>query len=224
MVKMVVFDMAGTTVNESNVVYKTVQRAINEKGFNVSLDQVLAEGAGKEKLQAIKSVLRVYLNNNDDALANEIYQRFVMLLEDAYNTSDILPNGNAEKLFEALHDRDILVVLNTGYNSQTAESLLAKLGWEEGEEFDYLVTASDVEHNRPRPDMIQLAMEEFELDDASEVVKVGDSIIDIEEGKNAGCRLSIGITTGAHTREQLAKANPDYIIDDLLELLPLLKL
>lgn len=219
---MVVFDMAGTTINENNVVYKTVQKAINEKGFNVSLEQVLAEGAGKEKLQAIKSVLRVYLNHNDDTLANDIYQRFVVLLEDAYSRADILPNGNAEKLFEALHERDILVVLNTGYNSQTAESLLNKLGWEEGEEYDYLVTASDVTHNRPGPDMIQLAMEEFHLINATEVVKVGDSIIDIEEGKNAGCKLSIGITTGAHTREQLKTANPDYIIDDLLELLPLL--
>ena len=178
---MVVFDMAGTTVNENNVVYKIVQKAINEKGFNVSLEQVLAEGAGKEKLQAIKSVLSVYLNKNDDALANNIYQRFVVLLEDAYSTSDILPNGNAEKLFEELHKRDILVVLNTGYNSQTAESLLNKLGWEEGEEYDYLVTASDVTHNRPKPDMIQLAMEEFDLSNATEVVKVGDSIIDIEE-------------------------------------------
>jgi phosphonatase-like hydrolase len=222
MIKMVVFDMAGTTINENNVVYKTVQKAINEKGFNVSLEQVLAEGAGKEKLQAIKSVLRVYLNHNDDTLANDIYQRFVVLLEDAYSRADILPNGNAEKLFEALHERDILVVLNTGYNSQTAESLLNKLGWEVGEEYDYMVTASDVTHNRPGPDMIQLAMEEFHLINATEVVKVGDSIIDIEEGKNAGCKLSIGITTGAHTREQLKTANPDYIIDDLLELLPLL--
>jgi beta-phosphoglucomutase-like phosphatase (HAD superfamily) len=120
MIKMVVFDIAGTTVNENNVVYKIVQKAINEKGFNVSLKQVLVECAGKEKLHAIKSVLSVYLNNNDGALANDVYQRFVVLLEDAFSTVDILPNGNAEKLFEELHKREILVVLNTGYNSQTA--------------------------------------------------------------------------------------------------------
>ncbi|MBS1527010.1 MAG: HAD family hydrolase, partial [Bacteroidetes bacterium] len=57
-IKMVVFDMAGTTVDENNVVYKTVQQAINQAGFNVTLDEVLAQGAGKEKLQAIKDVLR----------------------------------------------------------------------------------------------------------------------------------------------------------------------
>ncbi|RYY37415.1 MAG: HAD family hydrolase, partial [Sphingobacteriaceae bacterium] len=56
----------------------------------------------------------------------------------------------------------------------------------------------------------------------SEVIKVGDSIIDIEEGQNAGCALSIGITTGAHTPAQLQSANPDYIIDNLMELLPII--
>ncbi len=39
MIRLVVFDMAGTTVNEDNVVYKTLQRAINEFGFNFSLAQ-----------------------------------------------------------------------------------------------------------------------------------------------------------------------------------------
>jgi beta-phosphoglucomutase-like phosphatase (HAD superfamily) len=55
-IKMVVFDMAGTTVNENNVVYKTLRKAINEAGFDFTLNQVLAQGAGKEKLQAIKSI------------------------------------------------------------------------------------------------------------------------------------------------------------------------
>jgi phosphoglycolate phosphatase-like HAD superfamily hydrolase len=54
------------------------------------------------------------------------------------------------------------------------------------------------------------------------VIKVGDSIIDIEEGKNAGCKLSIGITTGAHTYVQLASANPNGIIHHLSQLLPLI--
>jgi phosphoglycolate phosphatase-like HAD superfamily hydrolase len=91
-------------------------------------------------------------------------------------------------------------------------------------EFDGLVTATDVSRNRPYPDMIRLAMKEFSIDDPREVAKVGDSVIDIEEGVNAGCSLNIGITTGAHTRQQLQSVKPDYIIDNLLELLTLLPL
>jgi len=220
---MVVFDMAGTTVNENNVVYKTLQQAINEAGFNFSLEEVLAEGAGKEKLQAIKSILNVYAQKQDDALANNIYERFAGLLADAYNTQQILPQDNAVELFRGLKEKGILVVLNTGYNAETAQSLITKLGWQEGVEFDSLVTATDVENNRPDPDMIWLAMERFGITNAHEVVKVGDSIIDIEEGINAGCSLSIGITTGAHTPEQLQSAKPNHIINNLIELLPLLK-
>jgi phosphoglycolate phosphatase-like HAD superfamily hydrolase len=71
--------------------------------------------------------------------------------------------------------------------------------------------------------MIQLAFQKFQLANGNETIKVGDSIIDIEEGRNAGCRLCIGITTGAHTREQLQTAQPDAIIDNLLQIIPLLQ-
>ncbi len=221
MIKMVVFDMAGTTVNENNVVYKTLQKAINEKGFDFSLNQVLQEGAGKEKLQAIKSVLNVYGDINDEVLANSIFQNFIKLLESAYDTMEILQQDNTAEVFAELKKNGILVVLNTGYNSQTANSLINKLGWVKGEHFNGLVTASDVKNNRPQPDMILLAMHQFDITDAQQVIKVGDSTIDIEEGRNAGCKFNIGITTGAHTKEQLVLANPDFILDNLLELLPI---
>lgn len=215
--------MAGTTVNEDNVVYKTLQKAINEKGFDITLDQVLVQGAGKEKLQAIKTILSVYAQNHDEQLAGSIYQVFIGYLKTAYDTLAIQPQDNAVKLFKELKQRKILAVLNTGYNRETAESLITKMGWQKGVEFDELVTASDVTHNRPDPDMILLAMKWMGITDAHTVVKVGDSIIDIEEGRNAGCGLNIGITTGAHTPEQLQSANPDYIINNLIELLPLVE-
>ena len=53
MIKLVVFDMAGTTVDEQNVVYKTLQKAINHGGIPVTLEDVLETGAGKEKKAAI---------------------------------------------------------------------------------------------------------------------------------------------------------------------------
>ncbi len=222
MVKMVVFDMAGTTVDENNIVYKTLQSEINTAGFNFSLEQVLAEGAGKEKLQAIKDIMALENVMADEASANKIYNSFVDKLATAYDSFELKPQPGAAETFQALKERNILVVLNTGYNKKTAVTILEKLGWETGKQIDGLITAGDVINNRPNPDMILLAMEKFRIENAGEVVKVGDSIIDIEEGKNAGCCLSIGITTGAHSYEQLASANPDMIIDHLTELLPLI--
>ncbi|HEY9195076.1 MAG TPA: HAD family hydrolase, partial [Mucilaginibacter sp.] len=130
MIRMVVFDMAGTTVNEDNVVYKTLRVAINQAGYNFTLDEVLTQGAGKEKLQAIKSILQVYADLVDDELANNIYANFITQLAEAYATLSVLPQDNALQLFAGLKERGILVVLDTGYNRQTAQSLITKLGWQ----------------------------------------------------------------------------------------------
>ncbi|HRI28294.1 MAG TPA: HAD family hydrolase, partial [Chitinophagales bacterium] len=60
MIKLVVFDMAGTTINEHNVVYKTLHIVINQNGYTFTLNQVLEQGAGKEKKQAIADTLSLH--------------------------------------------------------------------------------------------------------------------------------------------------------------------
>jgi phosphonatase-like hydrolase len=222
MINLVVFDMAGTTVNEDNVVYKTLQQSINKRGYESSLDQVLAEGAGREKLEAIKRILKVHAHKIDNVLADEIYADFMVLLSIAYEELSVLAQPNAMELFRILRHRNIRIVLNTGYDADTAESLITKLGWKKGVEYDSLITSNDVEKNRPDPEMIDLAMDIYGIKDAKTVIKVGDSIIDFEEGQNAGCGLNIGITTGAHSFQQLQSANPDYIINNLLEIVPII--
>ena len=219
---MIVFDMAGTVVDEDNVVYKTLRTAINEHGYQLTLDQVLAEGAGREKQQAIRSILQRYAGKSDEVHTKKIYDAFVLLLAKAYHNLEVKPQPHTLELFQALRNKQILVALDTGYNKETAQLLIDKLGWEKGVHYDTLITASDVSSNRPDPDMILLAMKQFNITDGRTVVKVGDSMIDVEEGKNAGCGMTVGITTGAHSLKQLASASPDYIIHDLLELIPLL--
>ncbi len=220
-IKMVVFDMAGTTVDEDNVVYKTLYQAVVAAGADVTLDDVLLHAAGKEKLQAIKDVfLSVGLINSD--LTQSTYESFVVALEQSYHTQSITPQLEAEWVFEQLRKQQIKVVLNTGYNSTIANIIVEKLNWKIGTTIDGLITANDVLKSRPFPDMIFLAMQQMNITNAAEVVKVGDSIIDIEEGKNADCGITIGITTGAHSYSQLQTANPSFIIHQLSEILPLI--
>lgn len=214
---MVVFDMAGTTVDENNVVYKTLHAAILNAGIEVILDDVLLHGAGKEKLQAIKDVLAS--QGHETTQAQEIYDYFIVALENAYQNLEVTPCSNAETVFALLKKQEIKVVLNTGYNRATATSLLSKLNWKIGDDIDLLVTASDVSNNRPAPDMIDYAIKHFAITDPTTVIKVGDSAIDIEEGKNAGCGKTFGVTTGAQTREQIQVADPTAVVDDLLEIL-----
>lgn len=218
-IKLVVLDMAGTTVDEDNVVYKTVQQVINDKGFNVSLEEVLAHGAGKEKHQAITDVLNACTTSTDiPNVASEAFANFKPTLKLAYEQLEVKTFPGVKEMMELLRRKGLFVVLNTGYDRNTASSLLQKLGWEVGKDIDGLVTADDVSNGRPRPDMIHKAMELCAINDPKEVLKAGDSTIDIEEGKNADCRLTIGVLTGAQNEGQLRTAKPDHILPSLATL------
>lgn len=216
-IKLVVLDMAGTTVNEQNVVYKTLQKAINKHNIDVSLDTVLEFGAGKEKFQAIKDVLS-HKASDKLAIAERIFEDFKVMLNDAYKTLNVKAIGGVEDLFLKLKAEGKTVVLNTGYNTQVATSLIHKIGWQQGVHYDALITADDVKKGRPHPDMILKAMQLFNIEDASMVLKAGDSIIDIEEGKNANCGITIGVLSGAQNREQLETVKPDYILNSVAEI------
>jgi len=218
-IELVVFDMAGTTVDEDNVVYKTVQKLINDEGYSVTLTEVLKYAAGKEKHQAIRDVLKECTTLiSVDAIADKVFTNFKTALELAYNALQIKTFEGTEQLFKDLRSSNIKVVLNTGYDRKTANLLLNKLGWIVGETIDGLVTANDVVNGRPEGDMILLAMKNTGVLDAEKVMKVGDSAIDIEEGKNANCGITVGVLSGAQTREQIQKANPSFIMDNIIEL------
>lgn len=223
MIKMIVFDMAGTTIDEQNIVYKTLQSTIDSNGYQCTLDEVLLLGAGKEKLNAISDILKAKNPNQDITdVTLQIFEDFKINLKEAYRDAEIKPLPNVENVFRLLKQKNIKVVLNTGYDYFTAATLLKKLNWKPGLDYDALITADDVKNGRPAPDMILKIMEIFEIKNPSEIVKVGDSIVDIEEGKAANCGITIGVTTGAHTREQLLLASPNYVFDTILEILEII--
>mgnify|MGYP003134372110 CR=1 FL=1 len=216
MIELVVFDMAGTTVDEDNVVYKTVRQAINAAGYNFTQEQVQSAGAGKEKSQAIRDVLALDGADHSEDEVQAIFADFRDRLVVAYNSLDVVEQPGASDIFRELHSRGIKVVLNTGYDRPTAEKLVHKIGWTIGEDVDALVTASDVETGRPAPDMALT-----QVTNAASVAKIGDSRIDIEEGQNANCGMALGITTGAQPESELLHANPTAVIHHLRDLLQL---
>ncbi|MBU3026846.1 phosphonatase-like hydrolase [Zobellia galactanivorans] len=221
-IELAVFDMAGTVVNEDNIVYKTLQKAINKTGHELTLDFVLEHGAGKEKHQAIKDILQA-IGNLPNQASEPIFSDFKHLLDEAYGELKVTSFEGVEEVLATLKAQGIKIALNTGYNKTIAELLLQKMNWVKGEQYDALVTADDVLEGRPNPAMISKAMEILEVSDANKVLKAGDSIIDIEEGKNANCGVTVGVTTGAHTAAQLKSAEPTYVLHSLVELTDYIK-
>lgn len=222
-----VFDMAGTTVDEDNIVYKTLQKSIQALGIEVDLQSCLTYGSGKEKSKAIydvlnspnvKSGLSAIQVSDLDNLTQEAFAKFKILLETAYTPESIKAFDGMEEFFQFLHERNIKVVLNTGYDRKTAEKILDILGWKVGETVDFLITADDVEQGRPAPDMILSAMQKTNIQKPIRVLKAGDTCVDIEEGRNAGCEFLVAVLTGAQTEQELKMADPKIILNRLTDL------
>jgi phosphonatase-like hydrolase len=180
---------------------------------------VLEHAAGKEKLQAMIDVLAATgAGEESRRIAERAFAAFKPALKQGYQEMPIRSFGGVDGLLRELRRRGVKVVLNTGYDRFTAETLLSKVGWQVGRDVDGLVTADDVRNGRPHPDMIERAMALCDIDDPACVLKAGDSVVDIQEGKNAGCGVTVGVLTGAQTRQQLALAAPTYVLDSVADL------
>lgn len=218
MKKMFVFDMAGTTVDERLLVYRVLFESLSRAGHAVTYEDVLRHCGGKEKRQAVRDVLDARQIARDEEMVESLYQDFDSRLAGAYETAEIAPMPFAREVFSSLRGRGIRVVLDTGYTEALARHLIARLGWRFGEDIDLLVSADQVPRGRPAPDMIELAMRHFGIEEASAVVKIGDTIVDMQEGRNAGCGLVVGVLTGADDRERLLGAGAHRVIETLADL------
>jgi phosphoglycolate phosphatase-like HAD superfamily hydrolase len=58
-------------------------------------------------------------------------------------------------------------------------------------------------------------MQTFGIKDPARVAKVGDTPADLQEGTNASCGWVIGLTSGSHTRTELAAHPHTHLVDDL---------
>jgi phosphoglycolate phosphatase len=82
------------------------------------------------------------------------------------------------------------------------------------------VSSDDVAHGRPEPHMILRAAELVGSRDLDTLAVVGDTVNDLTAGHRAGVGFVIGVTTGAHTVEQLRTAKPTHILATVAELPP----
>lgn len=218
-VKAVVFDMAGTTIDEGKTVYRCVQEAIAQFGFDYTLDEVMNRIGGMNKKEGIRLLMNTGAVNTPEEKIEQAFGLFRENVEAAYKADKaVVEKEGASDLFMFLQEQDIKVVLDTGYFRSTADILINKMGWANEGLIDYSVTSDEVEMGRPEPLMIRKMMAHFELTDASQIVKVGDTRSDIEEGHNAGCTTVVGISSDMYRKEDLLEMGATHAIDQLEEL------
>jgi phosphonatase-like hydrolase len=214
---LVVFDMAGTTIRDKGNVADAFINALLQHNINVPVEEV-NKVMGWRKKEAIKILLQKF-HTVDEVLIKTIHEQFTNNMVEFYkNDEDLQPLPFAEDLFTALRRQGIKVALNTGFTKKIAEVLLENINWQIGSVIDAVIASDEVAEGRPHPFMIQELMNRLKISDPATVVKVGDTEVDVLEGRNAGCGLVVAVTTGAYTRESLEEYQPDIIIDSLHEL------
>ena len=224
-IKLIVFDIAGTTVKDNYEVSKTFQYAMKKHGYDVELSAINPL-MGYEKKLAIGKLLSVCesdISQITPSLIGSIHADFVKEMISFYNVSpDVVALPNVEQTFEKLKKQGIRVAINTGFSRDIANSVIDRLQWREKGLIDEVIGSDEVPLGRPEPFMIQKLMENCGITDPAEVAKVGDTEVDVREGQNAECKYVIGITTGIFTREELASYHPTHIIDDVAQVLDII--
>lgn len=221
--QLVVFDMAGTTVRDEGLVARALIDALAGDGCTASFDAAQAL-MGYAKPEAIARLLRDAGLEPDTARVARIHADFVARMLDAYRHDPrVEPMPGSEALFAALHAAGIQVALDTAFSRTIADAIVSRFQWRERGLIDALIATDEVAEGRPAAYMIHALMAQCGVGDARAVVKVGDTEVDVREGRNANCGLVVAVTTGAYTRDALAAHAPDRIIDRLDDLLPLMQ-
>jgi len=221
-IKLVVFDIAGTTVKDEKSVHRILINTVSKFGYNVSIDEVNAV-MGYPKPFAIEELLKLKEKNEDKItleFVNNIHEVFETKMLDFYkNSSDVVAVNNAEETFLLLKKLGIKVALDTGFSKKITDVIVDKLKWKKNGLIDAYISSDEVKDGRPYPYMIQTLMSKLEIESSEEVAKVGDTISDLQEGNNAACKYVIGITTGAFTKTQLQNHPHTHLVDNLLDII-----
>lgn len=230
-IKMVVFDMAGTTVEEGGLVYKTLYNTLKSFNYDIDkkeikswhglnkyhvLDRYILKELDAKQCKQCKGNCFKYTSNKKK---HDVYKTFESKLTSEYFHTDKLSliDDNLPDMMNKLRENNIKVGLNTGYPKDIQQSIIDKLNMEEF--IDSYVSSQDVEYARPYPFMIYKLMEMNKIASPSQVIKVGDTSNDILEGLNAGCYKSIGVLTGAETREELYESGANIVLDSVMDLI-----
>lgn len=222
MFDLAALDMAGTTIDESEIVYRTLEETAADAAGRLVPADVMARWKGTAKDEALVGLLTELGADVSPARVREVYDGFHARLVAAYDATPPRPIEGVPEALAELRSRGVKVALQTGYDREVADLILDAVGWKIGVDIDALVTSDTVAASRPAPYLIFRAMEATGVTDVRRVLAAGDTPNDLGAGTNAGAGLVVGVTTGAFTADQLAAHPHTHILRSTAELPSLL--
>jgi len=126
------------------------------------------------------------------------------------------PLTDLKKLFVGLRDRGLKIAIATADDRASTKGTLDGLGLMTL--VDEMVCADDGVAPKPAPDKIFWVCQRLQIDPARAVM-VGDSLADLQMGRNAGVGGVIGVLSGVSDRATL-EAEADVVLGSVAELIP----
>lgn len=253
-IQLIIFDWAGTTVDYGSFApVEAFLQAFDKFGINVTTEEI-RKPMGMLKRDHIKAVLSMdrikkqwqekYGQDFTEADVDKVYlESEKLIMKILYNFTK--PKPYVIETVEELRNLGLKIGSTTGYTNGMMQIVTEKAK-EAGYEPDFFITPNDVNNlGRPYPYMIYENMRRFKVLSCKNVIKVGDTIADIKEGKNAGV-ITVGIIEGSSimgyskeeydnldesTKEKAIsmvtnkykEAGADYIVHDIREVLNIVK-
>ncbi|MBD0420724.1 HAD hydrolase-like protein [Streptomyces sp. TRM S81-3] len=222
-IRLVVLDMAGTTVADGGLVERAFDTAARELGVEPGTDDHADKLAyvratmGESKI----SVFRHLFGDEDRAQrANTAFEKAYGELVDGGLIAPV--PGAREAIGELLADGRS-VVLTTGFARVTQDAILDALGWRDLVPLT-LCPADAGGRGRPYPDMVLEAfLRTKAAADVRQVAVVGDTSYDVLSGVRAGAGLVAGVRTGAHGDDAFRAAGATLVLDSVAGLPALLR-
>lgn len=224
-IRLVVFDVSGTTVHDGGgVVRRTLREVLAGAGLELR-DGALDGVAGLPKRTAIRTLLeghgRDELLPQVEALHADFAERMRRWYRDDPGVREVPGTSDT---FLNLRRAGIRVALATGFSRDVLDVILTRLRWTGADSpIDATLASDEVKRARPWPDSIDALREGAGQLPSAAVAKVGDTPVDLQEGTMARCGLVVGVLTGGHGREALEQQPHDQIITSVVELPALLE-
>ena len=223
--KYIIFDFDGTIGDSQSLIVKTLQDTMRAKKLEVKSDAACAKTIGLRLDEAFVSLFGM---SAEEGLECAATYREIFL--DNKKTMIVQPFPHVIETLRELHRRGYILGMASSRNHCSLDGYVKQMQLEDI--FSSIVAGDDVEHVKPAPDMVFMALGEMKgmknpvtsaeagdvEDMLDEVLVVGDMTFDVDMAHNAGCK-ACAVTYGNGTREQLASA--EFIIDDFAELLGL---
>jgi HAD superfamily hydrolase (TIGR01549 family) len=186
-------------------------KAFLDNQIGLDIDYI-RKNRGNDNKKMIASILKEF--DLPAELAAPVYQSF----KDNFRNSlhNFEPNDGATDLFGFLKSIGTKIGLGTGMERELLNHILKKVNWDI-HTFDYAACGDDFDFQRPMPDMIIGMMNKFGVTNGSEVLKVGDTVMDIREGKNAFVK-TCAVLSGTQSEDVLLNEEPDLLVESLVNL------